>query len=88
MTILSCIVTIVVLYCCCIVLYSIKRDWPPCKVCFRVGNQVNKCDKHFVCCYIEYRYVPSIISSTHSSIYGRVACSTVCTHVFIVTAVD
>ena len=31
----------------------------------------------FVCCYIEYRYVPSIISSTHSSIYGRVACSTV-----------
>ena len=34
-----------------------------------------------VCCYIEY--VPSIFSSTVlSSIYGRVACSTVCTYVF------
>ena len=22
-----------------IILYSIKRDWPPCKVVFRVGNQ-------------------------------------------------
>ena len=32
-----------VLYC--IVLYSIKRDWPPCKVVFRVGNQNTKCDK-------------------------------------------
>ena len=71
------------------VLYSIKRDWPPCKVVFRVSNQNTKCDKHFMCCYIEHRYVPSIISSTHSSIYGRVACSTtVCTYVFVVTALD
>ena len=28
-----------------IVLYSEKRDWPPCKVVFRVGNQNTKCDK-------------------------------------------
>ena len=35
-----------------------------------------------VCCYIEY--VPSIFSSTVlSSIYGRVACSVVCTYVFV-----
>ena len=63
MTILSYIITII-LYCC-IVLYSIKRDWPPCKVIFRVGNQNTKCDKqqsNVLCCYIEYRYVPSIIS--------------------------
>ena len=93
MTILSYIITIL-LYC--IVLYSIKRDWPPCKVVFRVGNQkTKKCYKQqqrnvFVCCYIEHKYVPSIISSTHSSIHGRVACSTICTYVFmcVVTAVD
>ena len=90
MIILSYIITIV-LYC--IVLYFIKRDWPPCKVVFRVGNQNTKCDKQrqsnaLVCCYIEYRYVPSIISST-DSIYGRVACSAVCTYIFVrvVTAV-
>ena len=47
MTILAYIITIVVLYC--IVLYSIKRDWPPCRVVFRVGNQNTKCDKYFVC---------------------------------------
>ena len=40
-----------VLYCC-IGLYSIERDWPPCKVGFRVGNQNTKCDKDFVCCYM------------------------------------
>ena len=42
----------------------------------------------FVCCYIEY--IPSTISSTHSIIYERVACSTVCTYVFVcvVTAVE
>ena len=35
-----------------------------------------------VCCYIEY--VPSFFSSTVlSSICGRVACSTVCTYVFV-----
>ena len=42
MTILSYIITNI-LYC--IVLYSIDRDWPPCKVVFRVGNQNTKCDK-------------------------------------------
>ena len=42
MTPLSDIITIV-LYC--ILLYSSKRDWPPCKVVFRVGNQNTKCDK-------------------------------------------
>ena len=42
MTPLSYIITIV-LYC--IVLYFVKRDWPPCKVVFRVGNQNAKCDK-------------------------------------------
>ena len=42
MTPLSYIITIV-LYC--IVLYSIKRDWPRCKVVSRVGNQNTKCDK-------------------------------------------
>ena len=52
MTILSYIIT-VVLYC--IVLYSIKRDWPPCIVVFRAGNQNTKYDKQqqsnvFVCC--------------------------------------
>ena len=36
MTILYYIITII-LYC--IVLYSIKRDWPRCKVVFWVGNQ-------------------------------------------------
>ena len=66
MTILSYIITIIVVPYCCIVLYSIKWVWPPCKVVFRVGNQNTKYDKHFVCCYIEYRDVPSIISSTHS----------------------
>ena len=25
--------------------YSIERDWPPCKVVFRVGNQNTNCDK-------------------------------------------
>ena len=66
MTILSYIITII-LYC--IVLYSVKWDWPPCKVVFRVGNQNTKCDKQqqsnvFVkkSCYIEYRHVQSIIS--------------------------
>ena len=35
-----------------------------------------------VCCYIEY--VPSVFSSTVlSGIYGRVACSTVCTYVLV-----
>ena len=29
----------------CIVLHTIKRDWPPCKVVFRIGNQNTKCDK-------------------------------------------
>ena len=42
MIILSYIIT-VIRYC--IVLYSLKRDWPPCKVVFRVGNQNTKCDK-------------------------------------------
>ena len=44
MIILSYVITIT-LYC--IVLYSIKRDWPPCKVVFRVGDQNTyyECDK-------------------------------------------
>ena len=42
MTKLSYIIT-VILYC--IVLYCIKRDWPPYKVVFRGGNQNPKCDK-------------------------------------------
>ena len=65
MTVLSYIITIE-LYCIVLYQYSIKRNWPPCKVVFRVGNQNTKCDKQqsnvFVYCYIEYRYVPSIIS--------------------------
>ena len=43
MTIFSYIITIILFWN--IVLYSIKRDWPPCKVVFRVGNQNTKCDK-------------------------------------------
>ena len=43
MTSLSYIITIVLFYC--IVLYSIKWDWLPCKVVFRVGNQNTKCDE-------------------------------------------
>ena len=46
MTILSYIITNI-LYC--IVLYSIDRDWPQCKVVFRVGNQNTKCDKQQQC---------------------------------------
>ena len=42
-TILLTSIITIVLYC--VVLYYIKRDWLPCKVVFRVGNQNTKCDK-------------------------------------------
>ena len=94
MTILSYIITII-LYSIVLVLYSIKRDWPPCKVVFRIGNQNTKCDKQqqsnvFVLLHrVQIRTEHHQYNST-SSIYGRVACSTVCTYVFagVVTAVD
>ena len=96
MTMLSYIINII-LYC--IVLYSIKRDWPPCKVVFRVGNQNTKCDKQqqkVMFCVLLHRVQVCMYRASSvvlSSIYGKVvACSTVelCTQVFVcvVTAVD